>query len=312
MNWIELFAGGGGAATGLIASGHTVKVAIEKDDRIALCYQRNHPQTRVIAADVRDVSLSSLPATINALWASPVCKQDSLARCKALPQREDATIGLAIIPYIRAINPDLVIIENVPRYQKNPTLTTLISFLTTVMHYTIGMRVLDAANYGVPQHRERLFIQARRGPIAWPDYAPCHISWYEALVDLLDKMTPADLAPWQQALWKPEYTAMLPIMVHGHYHYRDTDEARQLDVLPSHLPARTVTASHNSTQKRIVLADGRIIRTTPRAAARLQTFPDTYIFPSQSTLASAIIGNAVPPLLVQRLCEVYASMEVAA
>lgn len=308
MKWLELFAGGGGVATGLEASGHTVDVAIEKDAQIAAYYQSNHPHTQVLAADIREVDTAFLPTGINALWASPVCKQDSKARNKLLPEREDARVGMAIIPFVQAIQPELVIIENVAHYQKNPTLTVIINLLLK-MHYTVSMRLLDAANYGIPQRRERLIVQARRGLVAWPEYATRRIGWYEALVDLFEGLEEAELAPWQRALWKPAYDGLAPVMVHGHYAYQHGEEERRLDVLPGHLPARTVTASHNSTQKRVVLSDGRILRMTPRCAAKLQTFPDTYILPSQSTLANVMIGNAVPPLLVQRLTEPYGSME---
>jgi len=68
----------------------------------------------------------------------------------------------------------------------------------------------------------------------------------------------------------------------------------------------------SSAQKRIVLADGRILRTTPRCAARLQTFPDDYVFPEQSTLASKIIGNAVPCLLAQKITELYSERQLEA
>jgi len=308
MNWIELFAGGGGVATGLKAAGHHVSVAIEIDPDIAQCYQDNHPETELITADIRDVSLSSLPANITALWASPVCKQDSKARNKSLTPREDASIGLAIIDYIKHIQPQLVMIENVEGYRKNPALTSIVAYLSR--HYTISERVLDAANYGVPQHRKRLIIQASRCPIAWPNYAPRITGWYETIQDILEEQTPASLIPWQVARWKAEYGTLAPLMINGHFEYDRGTGKRELSIVPGTQPISTITSSHNNRDKRIILADGRIFKVSPRVLADLQTFPRWYKWPANTRTAYEIIGNAVPPMLVQRLTEHYVAPQM--
>jgi site-specific DNA-cytosine methylase len=49
------------------------------------------------------------------------------------------------------------------------------------------------------------------------------------------------------------------------------------------------------------LSQGRVVRMTPRALARFQAFPDTYALPDGAALACRVIGNAVPPLLMQRI-----------
>jgi DNA (cytosine-5)-methyltransferase 1 len=162
MIWGTLFSGGGGVDYGLKQAGHDIAWAVEMEPAIAACYRDNHKE-RLIEDDVLNVDLESLPS-IDALWASPVCKQDSDARRKGLPPREDASIGLAVIKYVKHFKPDLVILENVRGYKKNPALKTLVTYLAR--HYTISERILDASNYGVPQGRKRLIIQARRGPIA--------------------------------------------------------------------------------------------------------------------------------------------------
>ena len=67
-------------------------------------------------------------------------------------------------------------------------------------------------------------------------------------------------------------------------------------------PASTVTASIGRVATR-VLMEGRCVQLTPRALARLQSIPDGYVLPANRRLAGQIIGNAVPPLLAQRLVE---------
>lgn len=65
----------------------------------------------------------------------------------------------------------------------------------------------------------------------------------------------------------------------------------------------TVTTSHNIRDIKGLLKDGRVVKMTPRALARFQSFPDTYELPDKATLACRIIGNAVPPQLMQQIYE---------
>lgn len=304
MKWGTLFSGGGGSDTGLVAAGHTVAWGVEMEPEIAACYHTNHPNSEIIVSDVRNVDISAL-SPIDGLWASPVCKQDSQARGKNLDRREDAAIGRAILPYIEMLQPELVIIENVAGYRTNPVCSQIVAFLRNKMHYHVEMRVLDAANYGVPQHRERLIIQARRGgAIAWPAYT-VRRAWHAALTDLIGTLAPSSLIPWQMDRWKPEYDALRPLIVNGHFDYDHGTEKRELSIVPWNRPISTITSSHNNRDKRIVLADGRVLELSIQALARLQTFPDWYQWPDDKRLAMEIIGNAVPPLFAQRIVESY-------
>jgi DNA (cytosine-5)-methyltransferase 1 len=306
MIWGELFGGGGGVGTGLAMAGAHASWSIEIDQDAARTYQRNHPETHVIHADVRDVDPKSLPP-VQGIWLSPVCKQDSKARLSGLPPREDASIGLAAIPFIEHLKPELVILENVARYQDNPAYKEIFRVLVK-MGYAIEVRVLNAADYGVPQFRERLILQARRGPIAWPDKEPKH-GWYAAMEDLIPSMQRIELALWQKKLWEPRYNEMIPLMVHGHYHYKHkASDARMLDILPANAPGRAVTTSHNVLQRYIVLPD-RVLKPSIQAIARLQTFPDSYEWPEIASRAVNVIGNAVPCALVQRLVAPYVAVE---
>lgn len=304
MKWGTLFSGGGGSDCGLIAAGHTVAWGVEMEPKIAACYHANHPGSEMIVSGVQDVDICGLEP-VQGLWASPVCKQDSRARGKLLDRREDASVGLAILPYVEMLQPELVIIENVAGYRSNPVCSQIVAFLRNKMHYHVEMRVLDAANYGVPQHRERLIIQARRcGSIAWPAYT-VRCAWHTALTDLIDTLPSSSLIPWQVERWKPEYDVLRPLIVNGHFDYDHGTEKRELSIVPGNRAISTITSSHNNRDKRIVLADGRVLELSIQALARLQTFPDWYQWPADKRLAMEIIGNAVPPLFARRIVESY-------
>lgn len=82
----------------------------------------------------------------------------------------------------------------------------------------------------------------------------------------------------------------------------DPQAAEGVGVSMQDEPTRCVNAS-NSTQWRAWLQHGRVVAMTPRALARFQSFPDWYRLPDSRTLASKGIGNAVPPLMYQRIIE---------
>ena len=69
-------------------------------------------------------------------------------------------------------------------------------------------------------------------------------------------------------------------------------------------PSNTIRAlSGGGSSPRAWLSVGRVVKMTPRALARFQSFPDSYILPSKAKLSCTVIGNAVPPLLYQRVIE---------
>jgi len=80
---------------------------------------------------------------------------------------------------------------------------------------------------------------------------------------------------------------------------RNTTSSKPVD---ADSPAFTLMAGHAS-HNRGYLGGGRVVKMTPRALARFQSFPDTYTLPEKASLACTIIGNAVPPLLMQRVIE---------
>ncbi|SRR6266568_1893156 len=305
MKWLEVFAGAGGVRCGLDAAGHETLSAIELRPAIARCYLANHPVEKMLISDVRDVDIAALPGAIDALWCSPVCKSDSKARSKVLAQREDVAIGKAMIPYIEKIQPELFILENVEGYRDNPAYHAILMCLLR-HHYTVSERVVNAADYAVPQSRRRLILQARRGPIAWPDHTHRRVGWYEAIQGMLPTLEETTLIPWQIERWKPIYDTMLPLMVNGNFDFDHGTGTRQLDIVSGYKPIGTITCSHNNRDKRIVLQDKRVLKASTEVLARLQTFPDGYQWTDNQKLNWEMIGNAVSCLMVEALTKAYA------
>lgn len=66
-------------------------------------------------------------------------------------------------------------------------------------------------------------------------------------------------------------------------------------------PAHTVTAAHLASKHRAWLSQGRVVKMTPRALARFQSLPDSFLLPDKASLACTVIGNAVPSLLMREV-----------
>jgi site-specific DNA-cytosine methylase len=68
-------------------------------------------------------------------------------------------------------------------------------------------------------------------------------------------------------------------------------------------PVVTITASQPRHPFRAWLSQGRVVKMTPRALARFQSVPDSYVLPDKSSLACTVIGNMVPSLMMQKIVE---------
>lgn len=206
---IDLFAGGGGASTGLEwALGRPVDVAINHDREAVALHQRNHPYTKHMIEDVWDVD--PLEATggrhVDALWASPDCTHHSKARGSKPVKKEIRALAWVVCKWAGKVRPRIIMLENVEEFadwgpvinrrdetgnilrdkhgnaiqvpdkaRKGRTFQTWKKHLER-LGYVVEHRILKACDYGAPTTRKRLLLIARCDgePIVWPE--PTHVS----------------------------------------------------------------------------------------------------------------------------------------
>jgi DNA (cytosine-5)-methyltransferase 1 len=189
---VDLFAGGGGASTGLEAAldGRPVDIAINHDPTALAVHAANHPATRHLTADIWEVQPKAAVGgrRVAVLWASPDCTHFSIAKGDVPKAQNIRSLAWAVARWCRDVKPDVVFVENVGEFQKWGPLgkdgrpmrskmgTTFERWRARLVNlgYTVDHRVLDASAYGAPTKRRRLFIIARRDglPIVWPE--PTH------------------------------------------------------------------------------------------------------------------------------------------
>ena len=197
--WIDLFCGAGGTSSGIHLSANNVKVlaCVNHDKNAIKSHELNHPETHHFTEDIRDFAvvekikvlvdelrIKEPSATIN-LWASLECTNFSKAK-GGLPKNADSrTLADHMYMYIQAINPDYFYVENVreflswgPLDENGKPISRLngdcfVKWKQNIENngYTSEWKILNAADYGSYQSRERLFIQfAKNGLVKqWPE-----------------------------------------------------------------------------------------------------------------------------------------------
>lgn len=207
---VDLFAGGGGASTGIEqAIGRHVDVAVNHDREAISLHTANHPQTRHFCSDVFEVDPLTVTdgQPVGLLWASPDCKHFSKAKGGKPVSKKIRSLAWVVIKWAKAVQPRVICLENVEEFQtwgplaadgrpcphrKGKTFALWVAQLRG-LGYAVEWRELRACDYGAPTIRKRLFLVARRDgqPITWP--SPTH-----AQPEAKGKVPPG-LKPWRTA-----------------------------------------------------------------------------------------------------------------
>jgi DNA (cytosine-5)-methyltransferase 1 len=197
--WIDLFCGAGGTSTGIhLASENTKVLACVNHDANAIkSHFENHPEAHHFTEDIRDfdvvIKIKALvdelrenePDCIVSIWASLECTNFSKAKGGQPRDADSRTLAEHMFMYIEQLQPDYFWVENVREFMawgpldengkpvsRNQGKDYLIWIGNICSHgYVHDAKILNAANYGAYQSRERLFIQFAKNelPVSWPD-----------------------------------------------------------------------------------------------------------------------------------------------
>ncbi|MBM6825058.1 DNA cytosine methyltransferase [Veillonella magna] len=347
MNAIDLFAGCGGLSKGFMDAGFDIIVGVDNDQAALNTFAKNHNGAIAMNADLSkqetfdEIKNIAGNREIDVVIAGPPCQGFSLTGPRNF-EDERNKLYLAVIEIVKQFKPKAFIIENVPGmatlYKGQIKEEILRRF--RAIGYNIDCKILCAADYGVPQMRKRLIFMGIRKDIGVPvfpiaefdttNYRTCR----DAISDLpsLEDGIGADVSEYQQAplteyqkLMRGKCTVLYNHLGTNHTqmvketialvpeggNYKDLPkgwgESRKFHMawtrLNGNAPARTVDTGHRNlfhyTFNRVP---------TVRESARMQSFPDDFIFTGTKTQQCRQVGNAVPPLLGQALAN--AIMEI--
>jgi DNA (cytosine-5)-methyltransferase 1 len=208
---VDLFAGGGGASTGIeLAIGRHVDIAVNHDADAVSLHAMNHPQTRHFVSDVFEIDPLEVTEgrPVGLLWASPDCKHFSKAKGGKPVSKKIRSLAWVVVKWAKTVRPRMIFLENVEEFQTWGPLAADgrpcpdrkgLTFRRWVRElqregYAVEWRELRACDYGAPTTRKRLFLVARRDgeAISWPK--PTHgkgLMPYRTAADCIDWGTPA-------------------------------------------------------------------------------------------------------------------------
>lgn len=331
-----IFSGFEGVGVGMRMAGITHAWGIEYDDQIAGIARQNG--FNVITADVLDVDPAGMER-VDVLHASPPCPNFSLAKTGGKETAHDIKLAQQVADYLRALRPRYFTLENVWLYRNSQSWREIENALAELGYWGVVQK-LDAADFGVSQNRIRMIARFALGEMVAPltSTVTRWTGWYEAIEDLIPTLPETQFAPWQlkkmletiktiligNSLSGSGFTnlniaessdpafSITTQMGRAKAYLVDGDNARpdtgEPTVREAGQPSMTIRAQRQPTH-RAWLAQGKVVKITPRCLARFQSFPDSYELPEKSGLACKGIGNAVPPKLAQAIYAAMAAKE---
>jgi DNA (cytosine-5)-methyltransferase 1 len=157
MRTADLFAGAGGFTTGAVMAGCSVVWAANHWPEAVEVHARNHPGTVHACQDLHQTDWRDVPAH-DLLMASPACQGHSRARGKERPHHDAMrSTAWAVVSAAEYHRPAFALVENVPDFTRWALFPAWCSAMNA-LGYAIAPHLIDSADHGVPQHRERLFL----------------------------------------------------------------------------------------------------------------------------------------------------------
>ena len=285
MRVLDLFCGAGGFSLGFWANGFDV-FGIDRNADSARTYALNFLQAS--CADLNE--LQEFPEA-EVLIAGPPCQPWSRAG-KRHGENDERDGLLTTARIVDQIRPAVAIIENVPDIARPGRRQFLDDFKDrlALLGYSIAEYELNAADYGVPQNRRRVFLTATSDRIHLhpPEPVPGIVSVRQAIPGRCQRLALRS-------------KLVSDSMVSYIERYERASGCRTPRDVHLDRPSRTLTVRNLSgatgDMLRLLLPDGRRRTLTIEEAARLQSFPDWFKFHGSERSKFEQIGNAVPPLL---------------
>jgi len=341
---VDLFCGAGGFSEGFRQMGFHVAYAVDIWKPAVLTHEKNHPDTKVLEADVLELDPKDL-GKVDVLIGSPPCTQFSFANKGGKGDRaEGMKLVLRYLELVAAVKPKYWIMENVPRLLETlPAEVDLGQAGLTGGVVSIPRReVLNSADYGTPQKRLRLV--SGNYPLPRRTHSESQVSldaWTGQGLDTWVPMRkvieglPSPLSESRKGTVAdpnyPEISLPCDKLTEHFYDSRMSVEEAESNrraktdhswygrmKFPDDLdrPARTIMATQLRSSRETIAIEvpskgpKRYRQPTVRECACLQSFPITYQFWGGSpTNQYMLVGNAVPPLMARALARAILEAE---
>lgn len=336
LNAIDLFAGCGGLSKGFMDAGYNILVGVDNDQAALNTFALNHNGAIPLNADLskqetfNKIKELAGDKSIDVVIAGPPCQGFSVTGPRNFDDPRNS-LYLAVLELLKQYQPKGFIIENVPgmAMMYEGQVRDEVLKRTQNLGYNVACKILLAADYGVPQMRKRLIFMGIRKDIGEPIFPEPllkpneYITCREAISDLPSRETelgeevdcydrPAE-SEYQKKMRKGSFLLHNHVATAHKQFVKDTialvPEGGNYKDLPEgwgesrnfheawtrydgNKPSRTIDTGHRN---HFHYQYNRV--PTIRENARLQSFPDDFVFTGNRTQQNRQVGNAVPPLL---------------
>jgi len=333
---VDIFSGAGGLSLGALAVGIKVPIAIEKDISAARTFKRNHPDSIVLTDDIRNIKTASLNIKNPfILFGGPPCQGFSTSNTQTRTiDNSNNFLFEEFVRFVRELTPKWFLFENVEGIVSfnNGKTVKIIKKCFENLGYTVVWKVLKASDYGVPQDRSRFIMIGNKSGIIFefPDPLKEKVTVEDAIRDLpflkngqMDEKLPYLDFPSVYAKrlrHDSNFANQCFVSRNKEYvieRYKHIKCGQNWKAIPEHLMENYKNRNncHSGIYKRldpnkpsVVISNYRknmLIHPfqdrglSVREAARIQSFPDNFIFEGSLSHIQQQIGNAVPPLLAE-------------
>lgn len=332
---IDLFSGCGGFSVGFEQAGFNTDVSVDIHPQSIDTIKKNHKNTSTILGDIRKVDPKDVKNILNpnskfsVVTAGVPCQGFSLSNRKRNKSDERNFLFLEFIRFAEFLQPDAVILENVSGLASlnDGQFKNDISLAIKELGYHVHFKLLNAADYGVPQNRRRVFFIGVKDNVSWlfPDanYGT-EKEKYNTVKDAIIGDLPSLKNNEESYVYSGQPVSKLQKYLRGKNKILHNHKS------PNH-PSETINKIRNTKQgkpmyenfKQRIRLDNDLPSPTQvcggirpqfqfghpsdprgltiRERARIQSFPDSYIFEGGTVQGRVQTGNAVPPLLAKSI-----------
>jgi len=332
---LDLFSGCGGLSYGFEKASFNVMYGIDSWEDALKTYAFNHKQSKAIKEDLGTKSVLEIInenniKPVDLIIGGPPCQGFSIAGKRDVNDERNL-LYKSFLGFVEQLKPTAFLMENVPNIMsmgKGAVKENIINDFTKI-GYKVFTKILMASDFGVPQNRRRAFFIGFKDKKDYKFPAPIidtKINAKDAISDLPDidikdgeKYPTLPKSSFQKTMrngnrflhnhqltnHKPKTVEIISLVPDGGNYKdlpKDLQGTRKVNIawtrLNSNKPSFTIDTGH---RHHFHYKYNRV--PTVRESARIQSFPDNFIFLGSKTSQYKQVGNAVPPLLAQVLAE---------
>lgn len=318
--YIDLFCGAGGLSLGFDKAGFQNIFAVEFNPQFAKTYKRNFPNHNLIIDDIRNITEEKINELVNGkevdvIIGGPPCQGFSIAGNigRTFIDDERNRLFKEFVRFVSFVNPRMFVMENVANmatHLKGKTIDTIVKeFEKAGIGYKVQWQVLNSVNYGVAQERRRIVVVGVRKDLKIEFNYPMKNEHVYTVKDVIGDLPALGSGETSKI---PNHNAMKHTaqMLKKMSYVKDGGDRNDIpdELRPKSGDVRKYIR-YNSTKPSVcVTGDMRKIfhyeqnrALTCRELARIQSFPDDFIFEGTSIQIQQQIGNAVPPKLANQI-----------